>query len=347
MDMTTSHLPVKKTEDTWKRGATLEEAIKRVQKRSLAQHRVPLEKCRMDDEGRLVVEDQPYSLTQTSARSLLEKLDIPASFALKTCPKDLAVSNINRMMELKGKETVACWCDPKDNTVQNVTSEHFAPIRHLSFLEAFVEAYGLNGAHEVRMGSTELRVVRLFELKKDPVPGDYFQFGVEFTNYDIFSESRTLNAGAFLYRLTCKNGAKVNDLVADYSRLFKPPVNEIYLRDQIKQISFDSQYAEDVVATLQWMSRQSIGANRLPLYASFKKTAGKSLPLPKEPPFQEEDTYYDVYNHVTQAIQNPAMLFQRRLEVEAWAGSMVYSFHASLKAHARHTPWSGLTISMG
>jgi len=293
-----------------------------------------------------VVDDQPYDLTALSARSLLGKLDIPPSFALKTCPRDLAVQNINRMMQERKTQTVTCWGDPSNHTLLNVTEGDFAPIQHLSFLEAFADAFGAEGAHEVRMGAAELRVVRLFELKKDPVPGDFFQFGVEFSNYDVFSERHSLNAGAFLFRLVCRNGAKANDLVADYSRFFKPPVNEIYLRDQIKQIALDQGKAEDIVSTLRWMTQHAIGSNRTPLFKAFRKTAGKSLPLPKEVPFAETDTYYDVFNHITQAIQNPAMVFGHMLHVEAWAGSMVSAFSSALKSGETLTNWNDLRIRM-
>ena len=79
-------LPIRETKETWNRTASLEDALAVFQKRTLAHHHVPLEKCRMEDDRKFVADGQPYDLTDLSARSLLKNLDIPPSFVLKDAP---------------------------------------------------------------------------------------------------------------------------------------------------------------------------------------------------------------------------------------------------------------------
>lgn len=177
-------------EDKW--FDKLEEAIEYFSKNEYINLSISLDECHLDENGIFTIGDQKVQLTDFSYRILLEKLNIPYNFVYNICPIDLEVQIINRLLkEGKGKK-VLFWCNMTKNTLESITNIDFSPIRHITFLSAFEEAFGINNILEIHLSTGILSLVRLLDLKKDPNPGDYFQFGIEFINYDIFFEKNTL-----------------------------------------------------------------------------------------------------------------------------------------------------------
>jgi hypothetical protein len=271
-------------------------------------------------------------------------LNIPYSFAHENCPIDLGVDIVNRLLRERKDDKVSCWCDMKNNTLESITSIDFSPIRHCTFLSAFAEVFGPADAFEIVLSVTELRLLKLFELKADPVPGDYFQFGLEFINYDVFSETRYLQAEAFLFRLVCSNGSKVRSVLNNFSDMFKPPITEVALRDGMKRISFSDEETKGIFCALKWMETRKIGPYRDQIFRLFKRMAKKYMPMPEENPFSSENTYYDIFNHVTQAIQNKDVPLIRRRQVESWAGSLIDAYLIAKNEGRQAATWEDVAI---
>lgn len=345
--MKKQNIPVIETPKEWETYHSVKEALDYFSEQEYAQYPVSLGECKIDEDGVFTAAGEKMGFTELSLNSLLKRLKIPKSFVQRTCPLDLAVTNVNHMLQQRKNKMVTCWCNATDNTLEAVTEIDFKPIRHRTFLNAFAESFQTHDALEIRLSVTELRVVRLFEFKTDPVPGDFFQFGVEFINYDIFSEVKFLQADAFLYRLVCSNGSKVGQALQDYQGLFKPPVTDTFLQDKMKAISYSEQDTMNIVSALKWMGEHEISSHRHQIFDSFQKMAQKYIPMPDENPFVPDDTYYDIFNHVTQAVQNRNMPFIGRRRVETWAGSIIDAYIYAVLTGKQRVIWEDTAIPLG
>ena len=280
--------------------SSIDEAIDHFLAYEYIRHPVALGDCHINNDGIFTAGSEELHLTDISFRKLVDRLTLPYNFIQYTSPTDLSVHIINRMLKEKSDVKVCCW--RTNGTVETFTSEDFSPIHHIIFLNALNKSFEKEDALEIRLLNTQLRVVKLFDLKQEPIPGDVFQFGTEFINYDIFSETSYLHAEAFLYRLVCSNGIKIKNALQDYSKMFQPPVTDIYLQDKIKEICYSDNELRGILNALKWMSGIEIASHRVRLFKTFKSLVNKYIPLPDENPFKEGDTYYDVFNHVTQSV---------------------------------------------
>lgn len=344
--MKENHLPLIQDSKDQKRFSNIEDALDYFDPVEYTNYPVSPGDCFLDEEGFFSVASEKVKLTDLSYRTLLELLNIPYEFAFKTCPVELGVHIVNRMLnERKGKK-VSCWINTGSNTLEAVTSPEFSPIRHHTFLNAFADALDPKDEIQIHLSSAQLRIVKLFELKLDPKPGDFFQFGTEFINFDIFSENKYLQADAFLLRLVCSNGSKMKSILRRFSDIFKPPITETALRDSIKKISFSEEDKMMVSNAFKWMGEREIGIHRDRIFNRFRIMAKKYIPLPGENPFTAENTYYDIFNHITQAAQNKNIPFPRRREIEGWAGSLPDAYTDAKKSGKSAAFWEGAQISI-
>ncbi len=154
----TIHVPVVE-----KRFISIVDAIDHFSDHEYASHPLVLGNCKIDGDGVLSSGSEKLHLTDFSFRELVNKLELPYNFIQHTSPSDLSVHSINRMLKEKGDIRVRCW--RTNSTVEAFTSEDFSPIRHITFLNAFNDSFGEEGAFEIRLSNTQLRVVKLFDLK--------------------------------------------------------------------------------------------------------------------------------------------------------------------------------------
>lgn len=94
----------------------------------------------------------------------------------------------------------------------------------------------------------------------------------------------------------------MKSILNNFSDIFKPPITEIALRDGMKRISYSSKETENILSAFKWMSGNKIGPQRDRIFNRFKSMTKKYITLPVENPFSGENTYYDIFNHVTQAV---------------------------------------------
>ena len=66
--------------------------------------------------------------------------------------------------------------------------------------------------------------------------------------------------------------------------------------------------------------------------------------MPEENPFSPKNTYYDVFNHVTQAVQNIDMPFTRRRELETWAGSLIDAYIYAKDTERQAVIWEDAAV---
>ncbi len=128
--------------------------------------------------------------------------------------------------------------------------------------------------------------------------------------------------------------------------MFQPPVTDIYLQDKIKEIRYSDNESNGILNALKWMGNTEITSHRDWIFKIFKNLVKKYIPLPDESPFKEGDTYYDVFNHVTQAVQNRDVPIKQRREVEAWAGSLIDAYLNAQLMKRQNVIWEQSTIPL-
>jgi len=337
-------IPTKDVPEVDERFESVDAAINYFSDREFKSHTVGLGNCRIDEGGTFTVDSEGLELTDFAFRELMSRLELPYNFIQKTSPSELSVHVVNRMLEEKSDTKVRCW--RTNGTVETFTSEDFSPIHHNTFLNAFNESFEVGSTLDIRLSKTQLRVVKLFDLKQELKPGDIFQLGTEFINYDIFSEARFLHADAFLYRLICSNGSRIRNALQDYSKMFQPPITDIYLKEKIREILYTENETEGIFEALKWMDRNKIKSHRNRIFKIFKNLVKKHISLPDENPFNEDNTYFDVFNHVTQVVQNRGVPVKRRREVETWAGSLIDAWLEGQSENRNSVIWEHSAIPM-
>ncbi len=92
------------------------------------------------------------------------------------------------------------------------------------------------------------------------------------------------------------------------------------------------------------MGKREIGPHRDLLFKRFRSMAKKYTPMPEENPFSPENTYYDIFNHVTQAVQKRNEPFMARRNVESWAGSLIDAYLQASNAGRPAATWEDVGI---
>ena len=324
---------------------SVNEAIDYFESQEYSQFPVPFGNCRMTDDGDFDIAGESVRLTDNALENLLDRLELPKSFITKKAPQDLAVTNVNRMLLERKKEQVTFWCNNTRRTLDAITNADFKPLRHRDFLNAFVDSFN-SDAFDVQVSAANMRVVKLFDFEKEPLPGDFFRYGVEFVNYDIFSEKRYLEAAAFLYRLICSNGSVIRTPLADFRASLVPPLANTVLRDKLTGLAFTDYEFSGITNAIQWLSTQQIGENRGIIYKTYQKAVKKYLSISDKNPFQPENSYYDVFNHLTQAVQNRSIPFQLRRDIETWAGSLIDAHVTAVSDRSGTVIWGEISMPL-
>jgi len=82
-----------------------------------------------------------------------------------------------------------------------------------------------------------------------------------------------------------------------------------------------------------------IGPRRERIFKCFKGMTKKYIPVPEANPFSPENSYYGIFNHVTQAIQNRDVPLMSRRNIESWAGSLIDAYLYAKNAGRPAATW--------
>lgn len=307
---------------------------------------VKLGECALAEDGFLTVANEKFQLTDVSLRQLLDKLHVPHGMARQHWPPDLLVHSVNRLLQYRREEKVSCWCNHTRNTFEAMTSVDFSPVRHRTLLNAYADAFPQEGPLEIYLTAIQLHIVKLYELETALKPDDKFKFGFELLNYDIYSETDSLEALSFLWRVVCENGA-IAKTGKNYSELITPPLTEIELREKLKMLGHTEKERTKILLALKWMSERQIASHGEKLFKRIKTMVRKYIPLVQEEHFGPDQTYYDAYNYITEiATHHQDLPLQRRREVQTWAGSLIDAHLAAQATKRKDVIWEGRAIPL-
>ncbi|MBM4305193.1 MAG: hypothetical protein FJ115_00065 [Deltaproteobacteria bacterium] len=306
--------------------------------------------CRFIEDGnnvKIEMGDDRYNFSSKGLEDLLGNLNVPESFIQYICPKNYVIPILNNLLEKKKKTKILCWIDETNQALEAITPPKALPIYHHAFLESYSQAFPeKDSLLEIRLIGYSLHLRRLSTFKEEPVPGDYFQFGIEFSNCDIYSPNSYPQVIAFLYRLICKNGSTIRSMLKNYSDAFRPPITLVEVRDRMRKITLDSTEVGLAINAIHWMAARQIGAHRKNIYNFIHRRLKNHLPMAEENPYSETSTYFHIFNDVTQMIQHPQVPGSVRCALESWAGSLIDAHIDSQVRHAPYVRWEDRLIPL-
>jgi hypothetical protein len=289
-------------------------------------------------EDKIIVRDSSYAIRPSGFKGLLQHIKMPLGYA-SSIPNDLLYDSVNRLTS-KTYADSEVLLRIQDNELRAVLSPNYVPLDTTELMKhvSKAEALGLKPARiTYDNDNILLSMVTEAEVKAKQV-GDISKIGISLGTSDV--GDTPLNAGAFLYRLLCTNGAILpvsfaGGMSFDQKKANPESIWSIFSSgfDKIlhKMSQVDSEFLIRLEQTEVTAATFIKAKNKISQYAGGRKV--DHLLKEMESDILDKDakyTVFDIYNKITEsAHRQPNLQDQRSLEMGA--GELLLDF-ASLKA---------------